>query len=110
MQRLKASVKAAGTQVFGIVDFGSGVKGIGKDIGAVQLVIFGDPRIGAPALSADPMAALDLPAKVLVYDTGNGTAMAYEVPADMLAEWTLHPDLLQVMTNTLDKITTSAAE
>jgi len=74
-------------------------------------VIFGDPRIGAQALSADPMAALDLPAKVLVYDTRSGTAMAYEVPADMLAEWNVPSDapVLQVMADTLDKITTAAA-
>lgn len=111
VQRLRASVEGAGAQVFHIVDFGGGVKGIGQDIGDIQLVIFGDPRIGAAALSADPMAALDLPGKVLVYDTGNGTAMAYEVPAEMLAEWNIPADapVLQVMADALDKITTAAA-
>jgi uncharacterized protein (DUF302 family) len=112
MQRLEASVEDAGAQVFGLVDFGGGVKSIGEDIGDIQIVIFGDPRIGAQALSADPMAALDLPAKVLVYDTGNGTAMAYEVPAEMLAEWNIPADapVLQVMANMLDQITSAAAE
>ncbi len=112
VERLKASVEDAGARVFSVVDFGGGVKSIGKDIGDLQLVIFGDPRIGAQALSADPMAALDLPAKVLVYDTGSGTAMAYEVPADMLAEWSIPSDapVLQVMADTLDKITTAAAK
>jgi uncharacterized protein (DUF302 family) len=112
VERLKASVEDAGARVFSVVDFGGGVKSIGKDIGDLQLVIFGDPRIGAQALSVDPMAALDLPAKVLVYDTGSGTAMAYEVPADMLAEWSIPSDapVLQVMADTLDKITTAAAK
>jgi uncharacterized protein (DUF302 family) len=75
-------------------------------------VIFGDPRIGAQALSADPMAALDLPAKALVYDTGSGIAMAYEVPADMLSEWSIPSDapILQVMADILDRITTDAAK
>lgn len=110
VERLKASVEEAGARVFGIVDFGGGIRSIGEDIGDLQLVVFGDPRIGARALSGDPMAALDLPAKVLVYGTGNGTAMAYEVPAEMLAEWNMPPDLLQVMADTLDKITSAAAE
>jgi len=112
VQRLKTSVEDAGAQVFGIIDFGGGVKSIGEDIGELQLVIFGDPRIGAPALSADPMAALDLPAKVLVYDTGDGTVMAYEVPAEMLAEWNIPSDapVLQVMASTLNRITSAAAE
>lgn len=111
VERLKTSVEDAGARVFSVVDFGGGVKSIGKDIGELQLVIFGDPRIGAQALSADPMAALDLPAKVLVYDTGSGTAMAYEVPADMLAGRSIPSDapVLQLMADTLDRITTAAA-
>ena len=112
VERLKASVEAAGARVFGVIDFGGGVKSIGQDIGELQLVIFGDPRIGIAALSADRMAALDLPGKVLVYDTENGTAMAYEVPADTLAEWKIPSDapVLQVMADTLNSITAAAAE
>ncbi|GLQ53982.1 DUF302 domain-containing protein [Devosia nitrariae] len=112
VERLEASVEAEGARVFGIVDFGGGVKSIGEDVGDIQLVIFGDPRIGAQALSADRMAALDLPGKILVYDTDNGTAMAYEVPAEILAEWDIPADapVLQVMASTLDKITSAAAE
>lgn len=111
VERLKTSVENAGAHVFSVVDFGGGVRSIGDDVGDLQLVIFGDPRIGAQALSADPMAALDLPAKVLVYDTGSGTAMAYEVPADMLAEWSIAADapVLQVMADTLSEITAAAA-
>lgn len=112
VQRLTASIEGAGAQVFGIVDFGGGVRSIGEDLGDLQLVIFGNPRIGAQALSLDPMAALDLPGKVLVYDTGSGTAMAYEVPAEILAEWNIPSDapVLQVMADTLDQITSAAAE
>jgi hypothetical protein len=61
VERLKASVEAAGGRVFAVVDFGGGIRSIGEDVGEVQLLIFGDPRIGARALSADRMAALDLP-------------------------------------------------
>lgn len=112
VERLKVSVEDAGARVFSVVDFGGGAKSIGEDVGELQLVIFGDPRIGVEALSDDPMAALRLPGKVLVYDTGNGTAMAYEIPADMLAEWNIPSDapVLQVMAATLDQITTDAAE
>lgn len=112
VERLKASVEEAGARIFGVVDLGGVVKSIGEDVGDLQLVIFGDPRIGAPALSADPMAALDLPGKILVYDTGDGTAMAYEVPADELAEWNIPSDapVLQVMADTLDQITSAATE
>ena len=101
VQRLTASVEGAGAKVFTVVDFCE-----------LQLVIFGDPQIGALALSADKMAALSLPGKVLVYDSGNGTEMAYEVPAEMLGKWDIPSDapVLQVMADTLDRITSAAAE
>jgi uncharacterized protein (DUF302 family) len=111
VERLKASVEAAGGRVFAVVDFGGGIRSIGEDVGEVQLLIFGDPRIGARALSADRMAALDLPGKVLVYDTAAGSAMAYERPTEMLAEWNIPVDdpVLDMMLRTLDAITSAAA-
>ena len=112
VQRLTASIEGAGAKAFGIVDFGGGVRSIGEDVGDIQLVIFVNPRLAVPALSADRMAALSLPGKVLVYDNGNGTEMAYEVPAEMLAKWDIPSDapVLQVMADTLDRVTSAAAE
>lgn len=112
VERLKASVEAAGGRVFGVFDFGGGIRSIGQDVGEVQLVIFADPRIGAQALSADRMAALDLPGKVLVYDTAEGSAMAYEQPAEMLAEWNIPPGapVLHMMSRTLVAVTSAAAK
>ena len=70
-----------------------------------------NPKIGVAALSEDPMAALDLPAKILVYESETGTEMAYEVPSEMLAGWNIPADapILQVMAKTLDRVVTSAA-
>lgn len=112
VQRLTDTIEGAGARVFGVVDFGGVVKSIGEDVGELQLVIFGDPKIGASALSLDPMAALDLPGKILVYDNGDGTEMAYEVPVDMLAEWNIPSDapVLQMMSDTLGGLTSAAAE
>jgi|GEM_PF-1276464 len=112
VDRLKMSIEDAGARVFSVVDFGGGIRSIGEDIGDIQLVIFGDPKIGFTALSADPMAALRLPAKVLVYKSGDGTEMAYEDPADMLAETRIPSDapVLAVMSNTLFDITKAAAK
>ena len=108
--RLQVSVDNVGARVFQIIDFGRGAKSVGTDIGDIQLVIFGDPRIGAVALSADPMAALDLPAKILVYETPDGTFMAYEQPAEMLAEWDIPDDspLLGTMSGVLAAVTDGA--
>lgn len=111
VDRLKSSIEAAGARVVGVFDFGSGIRSIGEDVGDVQLVIFADPQIGAQALSADRMAALDLPGRVLVFDTPEGSAMAYHRPAEMLAEWNIPADapVLDAMLRTLGAITAEAA-
>lgn len=112
VKRLETAVAAAGGRVFGVFDFGGGIRSIGEDVGEVQLVIFADPRIGAEALSADRMAALDLPGKILVFDTAEGSAMAFQPPAEMLAEWNIPADapVLQKMASTLDAITSAAVK
>lgn len=106
VDRLRTSIENAGAVVFKVIDFGSGARAVGSDIGDVQLVIFGDPRIGAAALSQDPMPALDLPAKILVYRSHAGTQVAYERPAEMLAEWDVaaNTGLMQKMSSLLDSI------
>lgn len=111
VDRLKTSIASAGGRVFGVIDFGSGIRSIGEDVGEVQLVIFVDPRIGAEALSADRVAGLDLPGKVLVYDTPEGSAMAYHQPAEMLAEWDIpaNAPVLETMSRTLGAVTAGAA-
>ena len=111
VERLQETVTAAGARVFTVINFGAGSKSVGQDIGDIQLVVFGNPRIGAAALSEDPMAALDLPAKILVYATEKGTQMAYETPSEMLAGRNIPASapVLQAMLDTLDHVATSAA-
>lgn len=66
MDALEAAVEGAGATVFARVDHGEGARGIGADIGDSQLLVFGNPALGTPAMAADPLAGLFLPLKVLV--------------------------------------------
>ena len=108
--RLRASIEGSGASVFKVIDFGGGARSVGSDIGDVQLVIFGDPRIGAAALSEGPMPALDLPAKILVFGADDGTRLAYERPGEMLAEWdaSTNSQLMQRMDAILENVTLAA--
>ncbi|MFA8384525.1 MAG: DUF302 domain-containing protein [Pelagibaca sp.] len=80
-----AAMEGAGITIFARVDHGAGAQSIGEDIGASQLLIFGSPKVGTPAIKDDPVAGLFLPLKVLVYEDGMGaTKVVYEDPAAML--------------------------
>ncbi len=84
MDALQAAVEGAGATIFARVDHGAGAVSVGSDIGGSQLLIFGNPALGTPAMQADRMAGLVLPLKVLVYeDTDGQTWLAYEDPAAM---------------------------
>lgn len=81
------AMETAGLRIFARVDHGAGAASIGEDIGASQLLIFGNPKVGTPAIQDDPAAGLFLPLKVLVYeDSMGGTKIVYEEPAKMLGK------------------------
>ena len=56
------------------------------------LVVFGNPAAGTPVMEAAPLAALDLPLKVLVWADGErGTQVSYTDPSVLAARYGLRP-------------------
>lgn len=83
--RLVAAVGNAGATVAARVDHGGAAAGAGLEMNDAELVIFGNPQIGTPAMQDDSLAGLYLPLRVLVYEDGEGQVwLAYEDPAAML--------------------------
>lgn len=83
--RLEAAIGAAGATVAARVDHAAAAAGAGLELDDAQLVIFGNPRIGTPAMQDDSLAGLYLPLRVLIYEDSEGQVwLAYEDPAAML--------------------------
>ena len=112
MDRLEAAVTGAGATVFARVDHGAGAEKVGMPIGASQLLIFGNPALGTPAIAADPLAGLYLPLKVLVYEDAEGVWLAYEPPAETFDDLAVPGDaeFIGKMTGALGKLTAAAAD
>ena len=87
---------------------------IGADVGASQLLVFGNPKVGTPAIQDDPVSGLFLPMKVLVYEDATGKVMiAYEEPAKMLGRLggvSEDAAYIQAMTGALGKFTDAVAQ
>ena len=113
MDALQAAVEGAGATVFARVDHSGGAMKAGLELDASQLLIFGNPKLGTPAMQDDALAGLFLPLKVLVYQDGDGQVwLAYEDPSDMLDDLDGVPDdaaYVQKMTGALSKLTAKAA-
>jgi uncharacterized protein (DUF302 family) len=112
MDALEAAVDNAGATVFARVDHAGGAESAGLELPPSQLLVFGNPKLGTPAMQDDPRAGLHLPLRVLVYEDGDGKVwLAYERPEDMLGNLDIAPDApyLGMMSGALDKLTAAAA-
>ncbi|MBT8455719.1 MAG: DUF302 domain-containing protein [Rhodobacteraceae bacterium] len=109
--RLEAAVTGAGAKVFARVDHGAGAASVDMELADAQLLVFGNPKLGTPALQADLRAGLVLPLRVLVFDDGGQTVLLYEAPADMFADYDVPADaeVVKMMAGALGKLTAAAA-
>ena len=78
MDALQAAVEGAGATVFARVNHGAGAAKVNMELPEAELLIFGNPALGTPAMQADIHAGLQLPLKVMVYAGDDGTVVAYE--------------------------------
>jgi uncharacterized protein (DUF302 family) len=91
--RFTGMLGAKGVKVFAVIDQTAAAGEAGLELRDTSLVIFGSPAAGTPVMVAAPLAALDLPLKVLVWDDGGQTKVTYVAPAELAARYQLGPDL-----------------
>jgi uncharacterized protein (DUF302 family) len=91
--RLAGLVEAKGLKVFAVIDHSGEANRVGLDLRDTKVVIFGSPEAGTPVMVAEPLAALDLPLKVLVWADGDSTKLSYTAPATLAARYDLSDEL-----------------
>ena len=93
--RLISLAEAKGMKVFAVIDHSGEAQQVGLDLRDTKLVIFGNPEAGTPVMAAAPLAALDLPLKVLVWNDLGTTKLSYTAPATLAARHDLSDDLAE---------------
>jgi len=75
-----------GFTVFNVIDHSGVAERAGVQMPESKLIMFGKPTVGAAVMVAVPLAALDIPLKVLVWEDRNGAvSVSYNSP-NFLAE------------------------
>ncbi|UWQ52687.1 DUF302 domain-containing protein [Leisingera caerulea] len=113
MDALQAAVEDAGATVFARVDHAAGAQNAALELNPSQLLIFGNPKLGTPAMQADMKAGLYLPLKVLAFEDAEGQVwLTYQDPAEMLSGLDIPADaaFIAKMQGALGKLTSKAAE
>ena len=93
VSRLTEIVGAKGMKLFAVIDQSAEARQAGLSLRETTLVIFGSPAGGTPVMVASPLAALDLPLKVLVWADGEQTKVSYHAPEAIAARHHLSADL-----------------
>jgi uncharacterized protein (DUF302 family) len=93
VSRLEAEAAARGLKVFDVIDHSGEAKAAGLELRDTKVVIFGSPVAGTPVMQVAPLAALDLPLKVLVWADGEQTRVSYTAPAELAERYTLSDEL-----------------
>ena len=91
--RLSDLVESKRMKLFAVIDHSGEARANGLELRDTKLVIFGSPQAGTPVMQAAPLAALDLPLKVLVWADGEQTKVSYTAPSELAARYELSEDL-----------------
>jgi len=93
VSRLEAVLVAKGLKLFAVIDHSGEAAANGLELRETKVVIFGSPQAGTPVMAAVPIAALDLPLKVLVWADGGETKITYTAPGELAARYGLSDEL-----------------
>jgi uncharacterized protein (DUF302 family) len=85
VERLVAAIAQAGLILFSQTDHQAGAREAGLDMPPTTVLTYGHPKGGTPIMLAAPLAALDLPLRVLIRTRDDGhTTIAFHPIAAVL--------------------------
>jgi uncharacterized protein (DUF302 family) len=82
-QRLRTALTASGNTIFAEIDQSAAAAAAGLTLRPTWLIVFGNPKGGTAIMQRDPLAAYELPLKLLIWRDGERTCIAYRKPSDI---------------------------
>lgn len=107
VERLSGLISERGMTIFATIDQRAAARRAGLELRETVLIIFGNPAAGTPVMDAEPLAALDLPLKLLVWDDREQTRVSYLTPAVFAARYALAEPLATLLSG-IDQLTDTA--
>lgn len=95
LDRFETLLSSKGITVFARIDQRAEALKAGLDLSPTELLIFGNPKAGTPLMAAFPLAALDLPLKLLAWEEpGVGTWLVYNDPVYLRERYGLSAEMV----------------
>jgi uncharacterized protein (DUF302 family) len=81
LDRLELVLKSKHITVFARIDQAAEAEAVGLSMRPTELLLFGDPKAGTPLMTRHPSLAMDLPLRVLAWESAEGkTWLSYNSP------------------------------
>jgi uncharacterized protein (DUF302 family) len=98
IDRLVIFLEQHGATIYTRINQQNEVRQSGREIGPLEFILFGNPANGGAVMAANPLAALDLPLKIMAWENeDNMVTIAYNDPFFMQHRYTLCPKLVAAM-------------
>lgn len=109
IDRIQRFLESQGVTIYARIDQQSELNNAGLHIPPLEFILFGKPKAGGPLMMANPLAALDLPLKLIAWeDPQHKVWLAYNDPAWISERYDL-PETISAPLN-LDPIISKALE
>ena len=81
LARLERAIADLGLILFARIDHRAGARQAGLDMHEATVLVFGNPAGGTAAMLKEPLAALDMPLRVLVWEADGGARVSFQEPS-----------------------------
>lgn len=94
VKRLQAIMLSRSLTIFAHINHSEEARRVGLTMQEAQVLIFGNPKGGTPLMVASPLLALDLPLKILVWQSNDGRVwVSYTSVAYLATRYSIPPEL-----------------
>ena len=95
IDRIVAVLEQHKVTIYARIDQQSEVHNAGKEIPALEFILFGNPKAGGLIMAENPMAALDLPLKIIAWEDAKGVWLAYNNASYIEERYALPHELMK---------------
>ncbi len=93
LARVERAIADRDLTVFARIDHRAAAERSGLEMHEATVLVFGNPRVGTPAMLEQPLLALDLPLRVLVWQTDGQARVSYQEPSFVAARFAVGSDV-----------------
>jgi uncharacterized protein (DUF302 family) len=83
LSRLLDSITGRGLTVFAQFDHAAAAREVDMELAPETVVVFGNPRAGTPLMKSDPRIGIELPLRIVLWESDEETMIGYNDPREL---------------------------